>query len=123
MVSIKTERLRELAEILNREAVHYDHRFRALEESISWVRRQEFNEANEIHRVLMREYDELRQQKKAMMLLAEAILRICDKYDKTEQKIVDSGETCEKLIVRADWINLEHMRRLLVKVGLDMTDQ
>lgn len=123
MVSIKTEALRELAESLNREAVHYDHRFRVLEESMLWIKRQEFEETNEIHRVLMKQYDDLIEQKKAMLQLAEAIRRICDKYDKTEWQIILSGVIAKRVEVHVDWVKLERMRSLLATVGLDMADQ
>ena len=122
MVSVRTEWLREQAELLNREACRYDHRSAALEDSISWIRQQEFDEKKEIQRALARQYEELRQQKKALLLLAGAMRRICDKYEKAEQRIIDCGEMPPKMNGHVTWVELEHIKVKLHGLGISLKD-
>lgn len=120
MVSVRTERLRKQAELLSREARRYDYKFPVLEDSISWLRQQEFDEKNEIQRVLTRQNEELREQKRELVVLAEAMRRICDKYEKAEQRIMDSGEMPQKTNGRVEWVELEHIKVKLSGLGISL---
>lgn len=122
MVSIRTESLRGQADVLYREALHYSNRFLALEECISWVKRQEFDEANEIYRVLTRQYEELAGQKKELILMSEAMRRICDKYDTAERKIVEGQEVYRKPAGYVGEVNLKHIRSQLSELGIHLAE-
>lgn len=123
MVSIKTDSLRGQAELLNREVFHYNYRFQVLNDCLHWLKRQEFEEVYEIHRVLVRQCDEMKQQKRELAMLAEAMYRICDKYDRTEQTIIENGEAFQKLAGRVEAVNLDRIREQLSQLGMRMAEQ
>lgn len=122
MVSIKTGVLKAQADVLSEEAHHYNYIFSKMDECISWLKRQEFNEANEIYRILTYQYDELQEQKKELLLLSEVTKRIGDKYDKTEKTIIECGESCQKLKGHVYSVNLNSVRNMLFESGLHMAE-
>lgn len=123
MVNIKTERLREKADAMNREALHYNYRFQTIEECISWIKNQEFDEKEELQRVLARQYEELREQKREILLLSGVMQRICDKYDETEQRIMEDRDIYRKFIGYVKMVDLVQMRDELSLLGIHVTDK
>lgn len=123
MVSIKTERLREKADAMNREALHYDYRFQTMEECIFWISHQEFDEKEELQRVLARQYGELREQKRELLLLSGVMQRICDKYEETEQRIMEDRVVCRKFTGFVKMVDLVQMRDKLSLLGIHVTDK
>lgn len=122
MVSIKTESLREQAEELNRTALQYDHRFAVLEECSSWLRRQEYDETNSIYRVLVREQEKMQQQKRELLLLAEGLRRISDRYDRTEERIMENEEMFTKTPQNIQWMDVGGLRDRLSELMKNMVE-
>lgn len=121
MVNIKIETLRGQAEILNREADRYAGRIEGMEAVIAWMRRQEFGEAKEeIYRKLVRQRDSLWQQRREMFLLAEALRRICERYDRTEESIIESGDAYQKSGGQIGSVDLSGIRERLFRMGIHL---
>ena len=87
MVTIHTGRLREQSDILNREALQYNQRLSELEACIAWLRRQEFDEVDELLRLLHGQYEKLGRQKEEMLKLSGLLQRICGRYEAAEQAL------------------------------------
>ena len=122
MVKVKTEMLRFQADIIKKETIHYEYSLQIIQESISWIKQQEFDELDEIHQILLKEYENLEEQKKKLLLLSDALQRICDKYEKTELLIIEQGETCQKLAGYVEWVNLKGIRNRLNELGIHLID-
>lgn len=123
MVNINTAKIRQDADILQKEARQYGHRFDALAGTMSWLRRQEFDEADELHRVLKRQYEELESERKSLMMLSEVLSRISDKYENTEEDLVESGEIMHgsRLYV-VQMFDLRYLTQNLCEMGFRMPD-
>lgn len=123
-INVKTTALRRQAEELNREAARYNRRFAELQEVIAWVRRQDFKGAEEMCSTLKKQNIELEQQKCDFLLLSRALYRIGDKYDRTEQELVEAGE--RNLLV-SRWgirkVDISWVYLKLYKIGLQMSDE
>lgn len=122
-ISVKTAGLREQADKLNREALRYNRRFSEMEDCISWVRRQDFDGADEVYRTLKKQNEEMLRQRKSLLLLGESLRRISDKYDRTEERIIDQGEHIYsgRLVVCSPVI-LNQLNQLLKNMGLQVSD-
>lgn len=121
-VSVKTAGLREQASELNREAHRYNRRFQEMEEVISWLKWQEFDGADELYHTLRKQNEEMTRQRRNLLLLTEALKRICDKYDRTEQEIMEQGER------RTQWgevqsLDIAELANNLLKMGLQVSGQ
>lgn len=122
MVSVRTEPLRIQAENLRKEAFRYNYRIAQEETCIAWMKAQEFDEAGELCRALAKQREALIKQKRELLMLAEALHRICDRYDRAEQKIVDSGEARQTAwgnVVAVDLLNI----RQWIDAELSVSDQ
>lgn len=121
MVTIHTGRLRDQSEILNQEALQYNHRLSELETCIVWLRRQEFEEADELLRLLHRQYEKLGRQKEEMLRLSGLLQRICGRYETAEQEIVESTEASRKLKGYVKTMQLSDIREHLAVLGIRIT--
>lgn len=122
MVSVRTEPLRIQAENLRKEAFRYNYRIAQEETCIAWMKAQEFDEAGELCRALAKQREALVKQKRELLMLAEALHRICDRYDRAEQKIMESGEARQTAwgnVVEVDLLNI----RQWIDAKLSMSDQ
>lgn len=122
MISIRTEVLRAQAEDLGRAARHYEYYLPVLEEGIAWGKCQEHREIKETVRCLEILYEELAQQKKELALLEAAMQKICDKYDRAEQRILDSQEIPQKAAAVIGRVNVEYLQDLLSELDIHMTE-
>ena len=123
MFSINTAKIRQEADILQKEARQYEHRLEALEETMSWLRRQDFDEAEELHRVLKRQYEELGSERKSLMMLSEVLLRISDRYENTEEDLVENGEAMHSIrLYVVQMFDLHQLTQNLCKMGFRMPD-
>lgn len=118
MVNIRTEVIREQAELLGRTAQHYDYWYPELEKCAAWIRQQEMKEKEEIHWILKKQCEEAAKQRRELKLMAEALRRICDKYEKTEQSIVNSMEPDYKKMGHIETVQLKQLRSQLSELGL-----
>lgn len=122
MVEIRTRSLKNQAELLSKAALCYDIKISVLEESLTWLKRQEFDEVYQIYQMLKKEWEELKIQKKKLSLLAETMQQICEKYDRTESEIIESGETSRKLSGYVESVNLTQIQMQLSELGFHMTE-
>lgn len=122
MVEIRTRLLKNQAELLSKAALCYDIKISVLEESLTWLKRQEFDEVYQIYQMLKKEWEELKIQKKKLSLLAETMQQICEKYDRTESEIIESGETSRKLSGYVESVNLTQIQMQLSELGFHMTE-
>jgi hypothetical protein len=123
MTGIQTEKIKTQAELLIREANYFEYYLTTLESCIAWIKQQDFGEAVEIHRTLTIQYDNLKQQKRILLLLGTVMERICDKYDRTEQMIIDKGEEFRVIRGSVEMAELISIRTQLVKLGIDIVEQ
>lgn len=122
MVSIRTEVLRAQAEGFSRAARRYEYYLPVLEEGIAWGKCQEHREIAEAVRCLERLCGELVQQKKELALLEAAMQKICDKYDRAEQRILDSQEIPQKPAAVIGRVNVEYLQALLSELDIHVTE-
>ena len=123
MVSIKTISLRKQADMLHFRARRLNYQLKYLESIMLWMKRQEFSEAHEVYHSMIRQYEALGKQKQELLLLEEALRRVCDKYDRTEQRIIESEEKCLKIRGYVNIISLSRIREQLRELGMHMTNQ
>ncbi len=122
-ISVKTTGLREQADKLNREALRYNRRFSEMEDCISWMRRQVFDGADEVYHMLKKQNEEMMHQKKDLLLLGESLRRISDKYDRTEERIIEQGEQVysARLVIHPE-VMLKQLNQMLKNMGLQVSD-
>ncbi len=89
MINVETGKLRESAIRLHNLSANCNHRLLSLQETILWLREQEFRDTRDLSRALKKQYEELRTQKNELKLLSDALIRISDTYEKTEQRITE----------------------------------
>lgn len=97
-----------------------------IQDTISWIRRQDFPEAGELRRALEKEYGELEKQKKDMLRLSEALTRISDKYEKTEEKIVMSQNLRTRILAVSDASFLVTLQPLISQIkalGIEVPEE
>lgn len=121
MVTIHTGRLREQSDILYREALQYNQRLSELEACITWLRRQEFDEVDELLRLLHGQYEKLGRQKEEMLKLSGLLQRICGRYEAAEQEIIESPEAFQKLRGFVKTMHLADIRECITALGIRIT--
>ena len=123
MFSVNTAKIRQDADILQREARRYEYRLETLRGTMFWLRRQDFDEADELHRVLKRQYEELESERKSLMILSEVLTRISDKYENTEEDLEESGEAMHGIrLCVVKIFDLCQLTQKLCKMGFHMPD-
>ena len=121
MFSINTVKIRQDADILQKEARQYEHRSDALREVMCWLRRQDFDEADELHRILKRQHEELENERRSLMMLSGVLSRIGGKYENTEEDLVESGEAMHAFRIYAVQVfDLHQLTTNLYKMGFRM---
>ncbi|MCD8103782.1 MAG: hypothetical protein LUF35_01965 [Lachnospiraceae bacterium] len=126
MVSVETATLKKTAIRLNNYAANLSKRLLGIQDTISWIRRQDFPEAGELRRALEKEYGELEKQKKDMLRLSEALTRISDKYEKTEEKIVMSQNLRTRILAVSDASFLVTLQPLISQIkalGIEVPEE
>ncbi|MCD7884783.1 MAG: hypothetical protein LUI87_13930 [Lachnospiraceae bacterium] len=130
MLSVKTETLKKAAIIFKNEAANLGRRLLQMQDTISWIRRQEFSEALELRHALEKEYEEIEAQRKDLLQLSEALTRICDKYEKTEEKVVGAQDSLLRLQVKSIFemdpslvIRLKPLISQMKALGIDIPDE
>ncbi len=121
MITIHTGRLRDQAELLNKEAFQYNHRLSGLEDCIVWLRHQEFDEVDEILWLLSGQREKLDRQKEELLMLSGILQRICSRYETAEQEILESTDSCQKLKGYVKTIKLSDIRDRLAVLGVQIT--
>lgn len=123
-VSVDTAGLKEQADELNREALRYDRWLEELEETVSWIHTRDFEGAEELHRVLKQQGEEMARQKRGLLVLEESLRRISEKYQRTEEKIAESGE---RQMLPEKWsvedVDLEPLSGRLSDLGLQLSGE
>lgn len=123
MVSVKTNVLKRQADNLKKNVQRYDDRCSVIEECMNWLKVQEFDGKEEIRRVLFRQHGDLIRQKKELLMLSEALWRICEKYEKTEQMIADYHEKLQGTEGYVNMVDLTHICDYLSKWGFRTADE
>lgn len=123
-ISVKTVSLNEQADELNREALRYNRWQNDLEETLTWIRAQDFEGADEMHRTLKKLSEEMMHQKKDLRVLEESLRRISGKYERTEEKIIESGE---QQVFRREWtvqsVDLSSITGRLSQMGVKVAGE
>lgn len=107
---------------MNKEAHHFDYRILVLEETVSWLKRQEFDEAGELLYILLKQCEELRRQRRTLLAMTEALRRTAEKYDRAEQRIIDSQEIYQRIPAEIEAVDLRTVRDRIANLGLRLDE-
>ena len=122
MVSINTEQLRKQADNLTGQSRRFARSQAALEEVLVWMKQQEFKDVGQLIRGIEQQREALEEQRSRMLLLADALQRICDKYDSTGQKLVDIAEISPGISGCIEKVDLDYINKfVMVYGGLHLT--
>lgn len=101
------------AQQMKRAAQQYDRRILVLENCIHWIRQQETRDAALMHRTLVRQWEDMKHQRRTLFLLVDTLQCICDKYGRTEQRILDSQEIYREITGVISAVDLISIREQL----------
>ena len=122
MVSINTEQLRKQADNLTGQSRRFARSQAALEEVLVWMKQQEFKDVGQLIRGIEQQREALEEQRSRMLLLVDGLQRICDKYDSTEQKLVDIAEISPGISGCIEKVDLDYINKfVMVYGGLHLT--
>lgn len=111
MFFINTEELRKQAGDLKEYKRKYMQLIPTLEEVLIWIQKNEFQDAEPIITTMEQQKKALEEQKNDIQLLSEGLLRICDRYDSSEYKIVDAAEKVPAITAYIGELDLEYVRK------------
>ena len=117
MFFIDTEQLRKRADNLREQSKRCMQSIAALEEVLAWMQKTEFQDAESIAKTMKQQREALEEQKKEMLLLSEGLLRICEKYDSAEQKILDAAEKSPDISGYIGKVDLDYIKKMVPLYG------
>ena len=122
MISIRADALRAQTDVLNMKYKHYTYFLPKMDECIVWTRQQEFDEVDELCRILRKERENLQEQRREFLVLSEMLGRICDRYARAEQEIVDSLQNWKRAEGQIGAVKLDSLQRLLKESGISISE-
>lgn len=122
MISIRADALRAQTDVLNMKYRNYTYFLPKMDECIVWIRQQEFDEVDEICRILRKERENIQEQRREFLVLSEMLGRICDRYVRAEQEIVDSLQNWKRAEGQVGAVKLESLQRLLKEAGISISE-
>lgn len=122
MLSINTNKLRKAAELLDREAPHYNERLSVLDDCMIWLKHQEFREQEELIHLLKVQHETMMQEQKKLFILSRTLKNVCEVYEDTEQKIVESRRFAWAMPGIIHTVKLKKIKSYLESCGLQIED-